>query len=47
MGIVSEYKDFNVLSENGKARFTLTELLGNWLRIGTEGAWFATIDMMT
>ena len=23
------------------------EPLGNWLRIGTEGAWFATIDMIT
>ena len=41
------YEVFNVLLDNGKARFTLIEPLGNWLGIGTEGVWFATIDMMT
>ena len=41
------YEDFNVLSDNWKARFTVMEPLGNWVRIGTEGAWFATIDVIT
>ena len=27
--------------------YPLIEPLGNWVRIGTEGAWFATVDLIT
>ena len=38
------YEDFNVLSDE---KPDLLEPLGNWIRIGTEGARFATIDVIT